>query len=98
MALLLATVGAHAEPQQAAPQTAPVLVYSSAFASYKGYADQPVTPWREANDTVGRIGGWRSYAKEAAQETSPAAPAGAASASAPSSHDAGHGAHLGSRP
>lgn len=40
------------------------LQYTSALQTYKAYADQPVESWREANDRVGRIGGWRAYAKE----------------------------------
>lgn len=40
------------------------LQYSSAIGAYQAYADQPVQSWREANDRVGRIGGWRAYAKE----------------------------------
>lgn len=40
------------------------LSYDSAMAGYQPYADQPVRSWREANDRVGRIGGWRAYAKE----------------------------------
>lgn len=48
------------------------LQYTSALATYQGYTDQAVQYWREANDRVGRIGGWRAYAKEAA--TGQAAP------------------------
>jgi hypothetical protein len=48
------------------------LQYTSALATYQGYTDQAVQSWREANDRVGRIGGWRAYAKEAA--TGQAAP------------------------
>lgn len=46
--------------------TAP-LVHRSALSSYRrsGGEDPPATAWREANDTVGRIGGWRAYAREA---------------------------------
>lgn len=40
------------------------MVYRSAFDGYKGLTDQPVQSWRESNDTVGRIGGWQSYARE----------------------------------
>jgi hypothetical protein len=52
------------------------LVHRSALASYRGHAT-PVPPlaWRDANDAVERIGGWRTYAREAS-----AAPASAASA------------------
>jgi hypothetical protein len=42
------------------------LQYTSALAGYQAYSDQAVLSWREANDRVGRIGGWRAYAKEAA--------------------------------
>lgn len=38
----------------------------SAFSSYQTFVDEPVVNWKSANDTVGRIGGWRAYAKEAA--------------------------------
>lgn len=40
------------------------LQYASPLRAYKAYAGQPVESWREANDRVGRIGGWRAYAKE----------------------------------
>ena len=40
------------------------LQYSSAIDAYQAYTDQPVQSWREANDRVGRIGGWRVYARE----------------------------------
>jgi hypothetical protein len=56
------------QPQPTAtPSTPPTLAYRSAFARYKPYADQDVSAWREANDGVGRIGGWRVYAREARQ-------------------------------
>lgn len=45
------------------------LRYRSAFEGYRRYADEPVTPWKAANDQVGRIGGWKTYAKEAAGDT-----------------------------
>ena len=38
--------------------------YRSAFEGYRRYDDQPVGSWREANDLVGRIGGWQAYARE----------------------------------
>ena len=47
------------------------LRYDSAFSRYKPYRDEKATPWREANDTVTQIGGWRAYAKEA-QQSEPA--------------------------
>lgn len=38
--------------------------YRSAFEGYRRHDDQPVGSWREANDLVGRIGGWQAYARE----------------------------------
>jgi hypothetical protein len=38
--------------------------YQSPFAGYRPFADRGVGPWRELNDEVARIGGWRAYARE----------------------------------
>lgn len=38
---------------------------SSGLESYQPFAEGKVLPWRQANDAVGRIGGWRAYAREA---------------------------------
>ncbi len=48
----------------AAPASASPMTYRSVFDGYKGLTEQPLQPWRESNDTVGRIGGWQSYARE----------------------------------
>lgn len=61
------------------PSAAMGLTYRSAFEGYRSFKDEPVGSWREANDTVGRIGGWREYAKEARPQQ-PAVPASAGSA------------------
>ena len=45
----------------------PPATYRSAFENYQPYTDEKVVNWQEANDNTGRIGGWRAYAKEAAQ-------------------------------
>ena len=52
---------------QASPVSGPVtaLEYRSAFTGYQPFDEQKIMPWRDANDTVGRIGGWRAYAREA---------------------------------
>ena len=34
---------------------------------YRAFKDEPVAPWREVNDRVGRIGGWKVYAREQMQ-------------------------------
>jgi hypothetical protein len=81
----------------------PALVHSSAFTSYRAAGEIEVGSWREANDTVARIGGWRVYAREAAQPDAPASPEPAA-ASKPATDPAvrsspapagGHGGHHG---
>lgn len=53
---------AHADAPKSVLPTS--LQYSSAIDAYQGYTDQSVQSWRQANDRVGRIGGWRAYAKE----------------------------------
>jgi len=67
-----------------AQATVPPLVYHSPLSSYRRQVDDKPLPWREANDTVGRIGGWRSYAREAQEAASMAAPP--ASSPAPAHH------------
>jgi hypothetical protein len=58
----------------------PRVSYQSSLRDYKPLAEQRVGSWKDANDTVTRIGGWRAYAREAAQGDQ-AAPAPAAAAS-----------------
>lgn len=53
----------------------PPVVHRSSLASFRLPAETPVGSWREANDTVARIGGWRTYAREATASPPPAAPA-----------------------
>jgi hypothetical protein len=61
------TVSAQSAPQvPAAPtQAGQAQGYRSAFEEYQPFTDEKVLSWKQANDTVGRIGGWRAYAKEA---------------------------------
>jgi len=82
-----------------ATPTGSPLAFESTLSRYKPMTDQKLGSWREANDTVTRIGGWRSYLKEAqapdAKTTTPqAAPAGPIAPptpAAPNPH-VGHGA------
>jgi len=60
------------DPTDARSAVPPVL-YRPAIAKSAPPGEVPVGSWSQANDTVWRIGGWRSYAREAAA-------AGAASA------------------
>ena len=81
LALFTGAAFAQAPADTEAPQPSlpTKLQYSSAIGAYQTYADQQVQSWREANDRVGQIGGWRAYAKEiktgqpaSAKDTAPA--------------------------
>lgn len=45
----------------------PSVRYESSFAQFRRIGDDKPLAWREANDAVARIGGWRVYAREAQQ-------------------------------
>ena len=65
----------------------PAVRYVSPFVQLRRAGDDQPLAWREANDAVARIGGWRVYAREAQQPDpataqSPAAPAQAPAATA----------------
>jgi hypothetical protein len=79
-----------------AATTVTPLKFESTLSRYKPMTDQKLGSWREANDTVTRIGGWRAYLKEAQapDDKSPTptnAPAAPGTRAAPNPHD-GHGA------
>lgn len=59
----------------------PALTYRSSFARYRAFSDDKPLSWREANDAVARIGGWRVYAREAQQPE--AVPSGMDAATSP---------------
>ncbi len=59
--------GAAGQGEAADAPPAEALHFESVFDGYAPYAHQPVAPWRQSNDRVGEIGGWRTYAREAAQ-------------------------------
>lgn len=72
--LYFSASSALAQSRPEAPMVAaPLLQYRSAMADYRKFDDQPVAPWTQVNDTVGKIGGWRVYAKEAQKPTPEAA-------------------------
>lgn len=75
-ALAIALLATPVPAQTAKPDPAPVA--TPALEGYRPFSDQEVMSWRDANDTVGRIGGWRAYAREAQAQANP--PARAASA------------------
>jgi len=72
----------------------PGAVYHSAFGRHRRVADDTAIPWRDANDTAARIGGWRTYAREAQQPApAPSAPAAPRTPSDPQAMPPGHGGH-----
>ena len=100
-ASLLATLTAQAQPAAKAARpdpldskaSVPALSYVSSFSQYRLLGDEKPVSWREANDTVTRIGGWRVYAREAQQpDPAPAAPAAVPTDKA-KPMPAGHGGH-----
>lgn len=82
----------------------PALRHESPFGSHRRIGDAEAVAWREANDEVGRIGGWRAYAREAnapepaadtAAARKPAPAAESASMPVPGALPSGHGSHPG---
>ncbi len=86
----------------------PALVWRSSFTRLDGIGLPPALAWKEANDQVQRIGGWRTYAREANEPDVPAAKPAATAATAasggspasapearPSTGHAGHSGHSG---
>ena len=73
-----ASNSAKPDPQDA-KASVPRVIYKSSLANYRAFPDEKLTSWKEANDNVGRIGGWRAYAKEAQEPESagPSTPPGA---------------------
>lgn len=74
LAVLALPVGAWAEPPDPldAQAATPAVHYQSPLKAYQGFSEQPLHNWREANDLVGRIGGWRTYAQEPYTQAIPA--------------------------
>lgn len=75
--------------------TVPPLVYSSALQGYRPNVEVEVAAWKDRNDNVGRIGGWRVYAKEALQPDAATPGAGAASSPTRPSAEPTSGDHAG---
>lgn len=66
--------------------TVPAAAHRSSLANYRSAGELRVGSWKDANEQVNRIGGWRAYAREAATPSSPATPAAPASAPAAAGH------------
>lgn len=92
-ALLVAGFAAQAQVRPAAnpadaKASVPPVAHSSPFAGYRPHGEAKPAPWREVNDEVGRIGGWKAYAREAYEAAQ--AKEAAEKAAPPRMH--GHGA------
>ncbi len=59
------TVAAASDPANA-NAVIPANTYHSPFADYRPLGEDKNSSWKDANDTVGKIGGWKAYAREAA--------------------------------
>ena len=70
---LIALPRALAQSATPAPAAPAVLEHRSAFEGYRPFAAEEVQPWRQSNDTVRDIGGWRVYAREISGANAPAA-------------------------
>jgi hypothetical protein len=96
---MTSAVGAQpASPKKADPldpaASVPLAAYRSTLSNYQRHSEQPLGSWKEANETVNRIGGWRVYAREATQPDASAAPASAPAAMpAKPASAAGHPGH-----
>lgn len=68
VATALSTSSAHAgQPDPLDPEaTVPTMQYRSALDGYRSHRVERVGRWGMLNDEVGRIGGWRTYARESA--------------------------------
>jgi hypothetical protein len=92
-AACLATLTAQAQPAAKAARPdpldpkarVPALRYESSFALYRRLADETPVSWRDANDTVARIRGWRVYAREG-QAADPAPTEAPTAAPIPAAH------------
>jgi hypothetical protein len=80
----------------------PSVRYESTFDRFRRIGDDKPVAWREANDTVARIGGWRVYTREAQQPdpvasdkpaVPPAQPPATAPAPKPAPVPSGHSGH-----
>jgi len=69
MAALAQTSSPDARPARPDPLDpgahVPALQYRPSLTPARGAESGKLLGWREANDTVARIGGWRTYAREA---------------------------------
>lgn len=82
-------------------QAMPIPKFVSVLGLYQGFKEEAISPWRASNDLVGKIGGWREYAKEAhsadapATPSTPSTPSSSSNSSVPAPKAHGHHGHHG---
>jgi hypothetical protein len=92
--LLASPASPMASPDPTRPQAeVPPARHLSALQSYHRAADPEPKPdaWRAANETVTRIGGWRTYAREPVPGNEAPTPAASASKAQGAHHHHHHG-------
>lgn len=90
----LTALNAWAQPAQSPALQPWPTSFRSAFEGYRPFTEEKALSWKDANDTVGQIGGWRAYAREVqesnAADGTRAAPVAPVAPGAANPH-AGHG-------
>jgi hypothetical protein len=72
----------------------PAASYASPLAGYRRLGDDKRVSWKDANETVNRIGGWRVYTREAQQPDAAGSAPAAGAVPAPAAGAApAHGGH-----
>ncbi|MCE2690978.1 MAG: hypothetical protein LW862_14310 [Rubrivivax sp.] len=72
----------------------PAATYASPLAGYRRLGDDKRVSWKDANETVNRIGGWRVYTREAQQPGAAGSAPAAGAVPAPAAGAApAHGGH-----
>jgi hypothetical protein len=64
--------------------------YRSAYEGYRPFAEEPLAPWREVNETVERVGGHVGVLRADERNAPPQPAAAPAPAAKEQSHDAHH--------
>lgn len=77
-----------AEPSPSEKSPPPTRAYGSAFEGYRPLIDEPMRPWREANDAMGRLGGHIGHAGGEAGTSARPVPGSAETPARPGTGDA----------
>jgi hypothetical protein len=88
-ALVCAVAAAGAQTPAPRERAVAPPAYRSAYEGYRPFVEEPAAPWREVNDTVGRVGGHIGVLR-AEGATAPTQPALPVAALKGEGHDAHH--------